>query len=253
MKKPKKLVIGFLVSAWILAVMYGVGVPLLLLFLLLYCGGRIQIDNYKGLPPLEPGMLVIYNHPDLFDCMFEIFLVPLLWAKQWLRHPFTATPWFTMCRRNFKKMWLGILMKPRAIFINRETANGSGVGARAMRNVLVDRGAIIHPLEPGRTCTGKDFMISPGGKKIRLPTSSVAWLCHMIGAGNLKILLVWTEAGKIVLKSRKPLFSWPHFGREPVIVKYSWFEPPVGWEAMTRAKLTIVIANAMLALADRTT
>lgn len=245
MKKTfKNLIILFFV--------YGAGAifwPLAIVFRFVI--RKVWVLNPEDIPKLEPGMLILYNHPDLFECMYEIFLVPCLLAHQVFLHPLKLAPWFTLDGHNFTDKWYWVWLRCRAINICR------GVGAvekraakaREMLSILKNLvGLIFHSPEGGRTCTRKFTVPSKSrGMLIGKLVSSTGWLASKTRA---KILLIWLENGPIKMQPGKKLFSWPNLEGK-VIVKFGVVELSEELRAQEPADITAFIQERFLELADK--
>ncbi len=241
---------NFLKSILVMTLVYGVGSLIYGVFRLGRKSGKVKVVNFQAIPKLKPGTLIIYNHPDLLDCMYEVILVPALFFPQAIWDPIKLTPWFTLDKRNFTDKWYFWLLKIRSIPVQRDRKNGGVKAAKEMLEVLENNGTIAHPMEPGRTCTGTEFVYSKSGKhKIRKPANSVGWLALK---KNAEIVLVWTENGDPPIYIGKPLFQLPNFERGDVVVKIS--EPiKLNDELIkkTPEEVTNFIAQKLLELADQ--
>jgi len=150
----------------ILFCVYVVGPIIWIIFLILKWTANIKIINPENFPKLRPGMIIVSNHPDLLNCMYEIFLLPAIFFPQIALHPIKLMPWFTLDGRNFTDKWYWVWLKPRAISVQRDKTGGGVRAARKMLSVLGElTGVLIHFPEAGRTCTGKKFLLSRSGKK----------------------------------------------------------------------------------------
>jgi len=227
---------------------YVAGIVVYLVFLLLKLFGKIKIKD--EIPKLKPGMMVIANHPDLMDCMFEIFLLPAMFVPQVFLHPIKLCPWFTPDKKNFTDKWYWAWLRIRAISIDRAGGAASGANeARSMLSALKQYGPIIHFAEGGRTCTGTTFHFSQKRKLIRRLKPSLGFLVRKTKA---KVLPVWLENGKVELVPKKPLFSFPNLFSGPITVKFGTIiEPTQELVAQDSAEVTEVVAQNLLELADR--
>ena len=237
----------FFTNLAIIIAVYTIGLGVRIVFLVFKQVGRIKIVNPGNFPELKPGMLIVSNHPDLFDCMYEVFLIPALFFPQFYLHPLKLAPWFTLDERNFGN-WYWAWLKPRAIPIRRCVEAGGVREVRKMFDVL-HNGVIIHFPEGGRTCTGKNFQLSNGGKKIRTLKSSVGWLALKTQA---TVVTIWVENGEVMHQPGKKLFSWPNFKRGQIVVKFGQpIELNERLMAMSSFELTNVITESLLYLADK--
>jgi len=220
--------------------------------LVLKLTGNIKVINPGDLPKLKPGTLLVSNHPDLFDCMYEIFLVPTLFFPQAIFHPLKLAPWFLPDKHNFMDKWYWFWWKPRMIPISRGEKSNSRVSeAREMLKVLTQKsGIIIIFPERGRTNSGREFVYSKAGKRIRPISDSVAWMA--LKAQISVIVPVWLENSNGTQDPAKRLFSWPNLKRGPAIIK---FGKPMKLsdhsETADYSQLTDKITQSLLGLADQ--
>lgn len=235
----------------VIIVAYTIGFWAVLIYIFLRCMGRVRISCVGKMPRLRKEMIIISNHPDLLDCMYEIFLVPSLFFRQWLLNPVRFVPWFTPDGRNFTDKWYWAWLRPRAISINRAARARATSEVRKMLRVLTGfKGVIVHFAEGGRTCTykGKPRQ-SIRGKEIRPLKPFVGWLWQKTEAC---LLLVWVENGDVPQKPGKQLFSWPNFKRGSIVVRVG---RPIAFSERLRlktaAELTEIISRNLLMLADQ--
>lgn len=237
-------------NAVILLLVYTVGPVVWIMFSVFKWLGKIKIINPDNLPKLRPGMLIVSNHPDLLDCMYEVFLIPAIFSPQIFLHPLRLAPWFTPDRRNFTDKWWWAWLRPMAISVDRDKKGGISE-ARKMLNVANGHNRVTMLLpEGGRTCTGKVFQFSESGrKKIRPLKCSVGWLALKTRA---PVFTMWLENGQVPDQPGKKLFSWPTFKRGPIIVKFGKImELNRGLTTMSPPELTNIIAMDLLELADK--
>lgn len=231
----------------ILLVVYTVGPAIRTVFLFFKWIGKIKIANQE-IPRLEPGAIVIANHPDLLDCMFEIFLVPAIFFPQIALHPLRLAPYFTPDRRNFTDKWWWAWLRPMAISVDRSKEHGGVREARKMLDTASEHKRVMMLLpEGGRTCTGKIFRWSRSKrKKIRDLKRSVGWL---ISRTQAPVLTMWLENGNPPDQPAKRLFSWPSFKRGPILVRLGKFMQFSRED--DSVQITDKIANNLLELADQ--
>jgi 1-acyl-sn-glycerol-3-phosphate acyltransferase len=249
----KKVLSKVLSYAGIFFMVYVVGLASFVVFLLLKWTGKIRIVNPEKLPKLRPKMIVISNHPDLFDCMYEVFLMPMLFFPAAFLHPIQFAPYFTPDMHNFTDRWYWAWLKPRAIPIKRGNSGRISANKQAIREMKRVLGGftgwLIHFLEGGRTRNGEDFLTSEGGKRIRRPSASVGLLVELVDA---RVLPIWLEQGQE--DNKKPtttLFSPPRFGSGPVVVKIGPLMCPCNFKNTNPHKITDQIVLKMLKLADQ--
>jgi len=242
----------FIDNLLILFSVYVIGPISAIIFLILALIGYIKVANIKNLPKLRPKMILVANHPDLFDCMYELFLVPTLFLPQAIFHPLKFSPWFLPDKHNFADKWFWFWWKSRMIPVTRGEGNGSGMGgAREMFRVLDQKsGIVIIFPERGRTNSGKNFLYSKGGKRIRPISESIGWVA--LKAQVPVIIPIWLENINGVQSPAGKLFSWPNFKRGQAIVKFGKpIELPDYAKTEDHARFTEKIAKSLLELADQ--
>lgn len=243
----KKFLRGFITILFV----YLAGIIVLAIYFVLRLAGMIKIVKSGKFPKLQPGMFVVSNHPDLFDCMYEIFLLPTIFARQIFCHPIKLAPWFTPDRRNFTDKWYFSWLRARSISIQRgASTQTSATEARMMLTALKKQdGLIMFFPEGGRTCTGKKFLHGNNGNMIRELASSTGWL---ISKTQSPILPIWFENGPIEVIPGKRLFSWPNFSKGPITIKVGQMIVP-SQELLVKepSEITSFVAQKMLELADR--
>lgn len=234
--------------------MYTFVLFLRLTFLFLKQIGGIRIEG--SLPKPRAGMIVVANHPDVWDCMAEVFMVSVLFAplKEILLHPLKAAPWVAPDQRNFMshRLWK-LFIGPRAIPIQRGNGSGGLKELRQMKRILAGCNGpiVVHP-EAGRTCTAPadKLLRSKKGHKLRPLKSSVAWLARRVPGSS--ILPIWVDNGDVPQQPGKPLFSWPNLKRGPMVIKIGQL---MVLDEELRVKdpraLTEIITANLLELADK--
>lgn len=242
----------------IVIAVYTVGLTTYIVRRVMESMGMIVILNPLDIPRLRGRLVIVCNHADLLDCMFEIFLIPSLFFPQMARHPIMFAPWFMPDKHNFMDKWYWAWLRCRAISVERGKANGGVREARKMLKVVADfNGVMIHFPEPGRTVTGEFFYDdSPvRGCKLRRLSNSTAWVALETGA---EVFTVWAERGPAKLQRKKPLFSKPNVAglkEKPILVRLGramTFERPAGKITHAHAcEVTNTIAQALLELADQ--
>ena len=244
----RRLLQKLLTNLWIIAVMYTFCVVLRLVYLVQRWVGRIEIiapENFPGYD--EPRLLAVSNHQDVYDCMYEVFLVPALFMPlgRILLHPVKSAPWVTPDEQNFMEnpVWQ-VLIGSRAIGVRR---GKSGWQSRELRRLYAVRGIAVTQPEGGRTCTARpgQLVYSKAGRKMRKLKHSVGWLAQH----GFSVWPVWIENGDVPQQPGKRLFSWPNFRRGKVVVKFGrLMRFPEGTKSAT--ELTAIIEKNLLRLAD---
>ncbi len=242
----------FIGKAIFVVAVYTIGFAFWIVFSIFKLIGKVRIVNPDNLPRLKPGTIIISNHPDLMDCMYEIFLIPALFYSQFFFHPLKCSPYFTLDKKNFKDKWYwNWWLGDRAIAIQRGAGNGRVAEAKEIVDVLgVHKGIIVHFGEGGRTCTGNKFQLSPSGKrKIRPLKPSVGWLVLKTQAC---VITIWLENGPMIHQPGKRLFSLPKLRRGEIVVKIGkTMEANKKLMAMSPSELTEIISANLLELADQ--
>jgi len=239
----------------VVVIVYTIGLPIVVGVFILTCLGVIKVENPEDRPALEPGMWILPNHNDVWDCMAEVFITPALFFRQWLLHPLTLLPWFTPDGRNFTDNPGWAWLRARAVPIQREKdgeTNRTIREARGMVRVLtVLKAVLVHFFEGGRTCTFKGKLLrSKRGKALRPVKPSVGWVWKHSKA---KVVLVRIENGEAPQRPGKKLFSWPNFRRGRVIIRFGKpMEFSADLESKSPTDLAKMIEDASLSLADDT-
>lgn len=231
----------------VLLIVYVVG----MLCFILYSAGRIKgrIKVIGKIPRLRARLIVIYNHPDLGNCLGEVFLAAMPFYPQIFWHPFKLSPYFTPDQSNFTDKWYWFWLRPRAIAIKRGEKNNGIKGLREMIRVLEEfNGCIMHFFEGGRTRNGETFIVSEKGERVRTPSDSVGWMVNTIEAW---VLPVWMSNGKAPQQSSKKLFSRPCFNPEPIVVRIGRVVKPRKFTGMNKHDVTMDIVKRLLKLADQ--
>jgi hypothetical protein len=244
----------FFLTAIIVFVIYFVGSIIFVIFLMLKCAGKIKISNPRAVPRVKPRMIIVSNHPDALNCMYEIILVPALFILQGFSHPVKFAPRIPADKRNFTDKWYWAWFKPFAIPIVRGKKNNAFHEARVeldeMFGAMAERGIIISFIEPGRTCTGKEFLYSESGRNcIRVIPDTVGLLASRIE--GVSVGLVWVGNGKMVPQPGKKLFSWPNL-MQLITVGFSEISAEL-FVGKDSTECTRLVVTELLRLADRTT
>ena len=236
-----------------LVIVYGAGSLIFTFFLALKCAGKVKITDPKRIPQLKPRMIIVSNHPDAFDCMYEIILIPAIFVCQGFLHPLKLAPWFTPDKRNFTDKWYWSWLRFMATPIVREnrTEHDGIHEAIEVRGVMQRQHRVMmYFIEPGRTCTGKKFLLSKRrGKRIRKPANFIGALVSKIP--DISVVTAWVETGKTLLQPGKRLFSWPNL-RDAITIRFGEpikFSDKTGNDAA--ARLTKKIVENLLDLADQ--
>ncbi len=214
-----------------------------------------KFPTYKRNPDLyENGLIVVANHPHLLGCMFEVWL-PVLFYRDYLRHPFRLRPFSVPDKGNFPDRWYWRWIKPVAVPINRKgDATEKRHEIERLIGILKSGGICVIFAEAGRTFKGTKFQRSAKGKRVRTLEGGVAVLMQRTGAA---VLPIWVEDVNEALSvdnldPKKLYHRLPRFW-EGVIVKVGniirfkgmQFEKKPG-----REKIVQDLTDALLELAD---
>ncbi len=227
-----------------LAVTYPYGIISGLVFKV-FCTLKIIRVLYKErFPVRQRGLILVSNHPSLL----EPLLLPALFFREYLSHPFKFAPWSTPDKRNFYDRWYWFWLRARAIPINRGDVRSESKALFQMRTILNSGGRIIYFAEGGRTFKGKSFLYSKKEKRIRELKKGIGWLALKT---NATVLPVWMEGTDEILPNVPgKLFSWPKF-RNRITIKIG---QPLRFQHrspyLNKEQVTQIIANALLNLAD---
>ena len=237
----------------ILFMVYVVGTPAWLVCWVLKRLGVERVVGLGSFPKLEPGLLIVANHSDVFDCMFEIILISAFLYPQVARHPFKLAPWFVLDRSNFTDKWYFAWLRSSAVSIQRGTGKSVVAEARKITAILSNHDReLLYFAEGGRTCTAPEgvLQLSKGGKKIRPFRPTLGWMVQITKA---PVFLIWTEEAIAAPQylGKKPLFSWPNFKRGPITIK---FAKPIlyqeEFDTMAPLEISKMLASKLLELAD---
>lgn len=237
----------------IVLVIYTIGTAILITFLLLRSFGKIKITNPRNLPRLKPKMIIVANHPDTFDCMYEIFLVPALFLPQMFRHPLRFAPLLAPDARNFTNKLCWIWLRPFATPIVRGSNKKTGVKeAKEMLKAVKSGRIMMLFIEPGRTCTygGRDFLYSESGRHwVRPPADLVG--SAILSNPDTSVVTIWINNGNVPIHPGKRLFSLPNFSRGPGVVSIGETINHGSLNPCNRHQATIAVAKRLLARADQ--
>ena len=227
----------------VLVVVYTFGVVLAALFLGLFRWlGWVKIFHPERFPHFRGRLIVVSNHPSL---LVETILIPLLFWREYLRHPLTLTPWVTPDRNNFTNHWYWWWLKVRAISVKRGDRKAEVTAYREMKEV-VNAGGIIHLLpEGGRTGKAKQHFESPKHhQKLGVLKRGAADLVLETGA---TLLPIWVDnADRVMPLSPEKLYTFPRIWKG-VTLKIG---QPVILEQENRDEVSQQIAFKLLELAD---
>ncbi len=231
----------------IILTMYTIGLLLgLLLYFLrflnwVYAGCGIKVQHWERFPKKQKGVLVVSNHPSLL----EVLLVPALFFRDYILHPFAFSPWNVPDKKNYFDRWYWAWAKIRLVPIDRENDRKAFKALRQIKEILNLGGIVILFPEGGRTFKGKTFFTSDKGKKLRILKAGVGWL---ILKSNPLVIPVWIDGAEKVLPNKpdKLYHCLPNFFNR-VTVKIG---EPIHIEGRNKEEITQEIALSLLKLAD---
>ena len=202
-----------------LAVLWTIGALGGTLFFLLRIFGRIRLTGYdiKKLYPTKKGLIVIYNHPSLW----EPGLLPFLFFPFFL-FSLKFTPYSAPDKRNFFDKWWFYLIRCFCIPIDREKGRTKGL-RELIKSVNQGKIVMVAP-EGGRTHKGEEFKILKDGEilikkkselsptennpKIRRFQRSFSALLKFTEA---PVLPIWAEGGDRIIPNRDSFPRGPYF------------------------------------------
>lgn len=151
-EKFKKLLLIF--YFWTLGFVGGI------LFWLLRIFGRVEVQGYrlKKLIPPKEGLIVIYNHPSLF----EPALLPFLFFPWYLFSP-RMIPFSTPAKEYYDQWWF-LPFRPVSIPIQRNRAEKRYKFLKQLLQKIKEGKVIILAPEGGRTFKEGEFKIIEQGK-----------------------------------------------------------------------------------------
>ncbi len=194
----------------LLALVWTIGLLGGLFFWLLRITRRVRVSgyNHRKLTPNDRGLVLIHNHPSLW----EPALLPFLFFP-WYLFSLKFLPFSVPDKKNYYDKWWFSLLRPICIPIERGNTKGEASALKRMRENLVEGKILIFAPEGGRTFKGEEFKIISeekidGGvkslpeihlgdnKRLRKFKPGISWL---IFNTQTKVLPVWTEGGEGVI------------------------------------------------------
>jgi 1-acyl-sn-glycerol-3-phosphate acyltransferase len=222
---------------------YSYGIFVGIVFHLLRLCKKIQLLHLERFPRWEKGVILVSNHPSLL----EPFLLPALFFRQYLFHPFKYAPWSTPDRKNFYDPWYWFWLRPLSVPVDRRDEREELKSFFRMKKLLLAGKIVILFPEGGRTEKGEDFLYSQKGERIRIFEDGLGWLVLKTGA---LVLPVWVKGtDKVLPNVPDRLFSRPNL-KEIITIKIGKPLRFKGLPAIKREGVTQMIANALLRLAD---
>ena len=225
----------------IVLAIYTIGLLLGLFLYLLRILKWVKIEHWERFPKRQKRVLIVSNHPSLL----EVVLVPVLFFRDYIFHPFDFSPWNVPDKKNYFDRWYWAWAKTRLIPINRENDREAFKALRRIKEILNLGGIVVLFPEGGRTFKGEKFFYSENGKKIRRLKEGVGWL---ILKTNPLIVPVWIDGAEEVLPNKpdKLYHCIPRFWKG-MTVKIG---EPIHVEGKKKGEITQEIALTLLKLAD---
>lgn len=203
-----------LILLWTIGVLGGV------LFCFLKIFRKIEVigfDIRKFIPPKE-GLIVIYNHPSLWEpglMPFLLFPFFLFFLK--------FVPYSTPDKRNYFDKWWFFFVRSFCIPIDREKGRTKEL-RELIKNVNEGKIVIIAP-EGGRTHKGEEFKILKDGKIIIKKKSELSpeensvpkirrfqrGFSALLKFTEAPVLPIWTEGGDRVIPNKDSFPGGPYF------------------------------------------
>lgn len=234
-----KRIIGTIVY---LGVTYPLGILLWLIFCLLKLLKRIQVLHWERFPHWQGNLILVSNHPSLV----EPLLLPVLFFREFLFHPFKFKPWSTPDKKNYYDPWYWFWIRPVSIPIDRTDRRGELKTLFRMKDILKSGGVLILFPEGGRTFNGKEFLYSERRNRIRILKEGIGWL---VMKTEPLVVPIWIEGADEILpnQANKLYYTLPRFWRRMTIKigKPLRFGNPSRKEEVTQK-----LAIALLKLAD---
>jgi len=236
------------------------------LFCLFEALGRIKFVHFDRFPIWEEKLIIVSNHPSLFEPVLLPFMgfpwmnFPWVFSSQWRRFKFSFS-WFSRLQRefalpknlipvnvpdkqNFFDFGLWRLFQGINVPVDRNGSPQDRVGTiSALKRILENGGRILIFPEGGRTfkTVKRGRFRSAGGKEIGKLKHGAAWLAINTGA---RILPIWIEGTDKVLPNNR--FPLPRLWHR-ITIKIG---KPFLVSGNVREEATSEITQALLAVAD---
>lgn len=241
----KKIVVGALT----ILVMFTVGAVVFTMLLAFMCAGLVVIENPRAIFRLRPRMIVLSNHPDAFDFMYEVILVPALFFLQAILHPLKLAPKIPLDGKNFTEKWCFWWLRLLAIPTVRGRVKKTAVQEEEEMLVAMRENKVMIYFGSGRDCTGTKRCFSKSGKNyIREPTHGIGRV--LANVPDVCVGLIYVNAGDVPIQPVKPLFSWPRFLR--IHVRFGPILNSNQFAGQNPHRITKAITGKQLELADQT-
>lgn len=241
--------IKLLIVAWSVGLLGG------LLLWLLRITTRVKIQGYhcRKLNSKNKGLILIHNHPSLW----EPALLPFLFFPVYLFSSRFA-PLSTPDKTNYYDKWWFSLFRSVCIPIERGNLKGEARALSEMKKKLSQGGVLILAPEGGRTFKGDEYKVIRDGqievvkdlseidlkdsKVVRRFKSGIGWLVFNTKA---TVLPVWTEGGEKVIPNEHA-FKLP----SPRLWRHSQIKigEPLNLEELSKKEITEFLEDTILKL-----
>lgn len=245
--------IRLIVIAWTIGILGGLFLWLLRITTLV----KIQGYNRRKFDPKGKGLILVHNHPSLWEpALFPFLFFP------WYLFSFRFVPFSTPDKINYYDKWWFFLLREVCIPIERGNLKGEARALKGMKERLAKGRVLILAPEGGRTFKGEEFKVLKHGKTevvkelsevdlddgvaLRRLKSGVGWLVF-----NTKaiVLPVWTDGGEKIIPNEATFkLPFPRFWRRSRIN----IGEPVDLEKLSKQEITEFLEDSILKLgADR--
>jgi 1-acyl-sn-glycerol-3-phosphate acyltransferase len=168
---------------------------------------KVQRYDRRKLDPKDKGLILIHNHPSLW----EPALLPFLFFP-WYLFSLRLVPFSTPDKKNYYDKWWFSPFRAVCVPIERGNLKEEVRALKRMQEKLLAGGILILAPEGGRTFKGEEFKVIRGGKievaeglsendlrdnkAIRRFKTGIS---HLVFDTKTEILPVWTEGGEKVI------------------------------------------------------
>jgi 1-acyl-sn-glycerol-3-phosphate acyltransferase len=204
--------------------------------------GWIRIRGSKNFPQNQNSVLLVSNHPSLW----EPIILTGLFFPQYVFHPIRRIPWGTPDQHNYTDKWYWAIFSARMISVPRGKRRGELRALVDFIKVLRTGGSVVLFAEGGRTAKGDHFLYSRSGKRMRELKHGVG---RVVCRSSCLLFPVWIDGAEKVL----PIGTWfPRVWRGMTIT----FGEPIHRERMDKPRkadfqeATVLVAEALLKTAD---